>query len=181
MLVSRTGYTGEFGYELYMAAEYAAQAWQMLLSNELVKPVGLGARDTLRLEVGLPLYGHELGLGRTPVAAGMKFAIDTSKEFTGKAPVLADLENGTPDRLVGLALPSRQSARAEQQITLKGEPVGKITSGSFAPSLGHAVALGYVQTDCSEPGTELTIEAGRKQLTATVTALPFYTEGTARR
>ncbi len=181
VLVSRTGYTGEFGYELYMPEERAVTAWQTLLPDERVKPVGLGARDTLRLEVGLPLYGHELGLTRTPIASGMKFAIDTDKEFTGKGPVMADIENGTADRLVGLTLPGRQSARAGQEITLESEPAGMVTSGSFAPSLGHAIALAYVRSECSEPGTELIIEAGRKQLPATVAALPFFTEGTARR
>jgi aminomethyltransferase len=181
MLVSRTGYTGEFGYELYMPAEHAVQTWQVLLTNDKVLPVGLGARDTLRLEVGLPLYGHELGPGRSPVSAGMTFAIDTEKEFTGKARVMDDINNGTPDRLAGLTLPGRQSARAEQRITVNGDAVGAITSGSFAPSLGHAVALAYVNTDNSVPGTELRIETGRKQLPATITTLPFYTEGTARR
>ena len=181
VLISRTGYTGEFGYELYLPVDYAVTAWQTLLADERVKPVGLGARDTLRLECGLPLYGHELGLDRSPVSAGMLFAIDCDKDFIGKQRVIDDIKNGTPDVLAGLALSGRQAARPRQSVTATREPVGIVTSGSFAPSLGHAVALAYVAPAFSKPDINLAIDAGRKDLPATSVSLPFYTQGTARR
>ena len=179
-LVSRTGYTGEYGFEVYVTAKDVGHVWQQLLMDSRVMPVGLGARDTLRLEAGLPLYGHELCEERTPVWTPFAFALGKNKEFIGKEAIDAARERGPSDRLVGLMLAGRQSGRQGQPVEHDG-PVGMVTSGSFAPSLGHAVAFAHVRAECAAPGTRLGIATGRKVLDATVSAVPFYTGGTARR
>ena len=180
VILSRTGYTGEYGYEIYVAAEQVAAIWECLLADPRVKPVGLGARDTLRLECALPLYGHELNEARTPVSAGLLFALRMSKAFIGKAAVERDLEFGTAEVLVGLRLSGRQTARNGQRLKFQGADAGEVTSGSYAPSLGHAIALAYVPSACKAVGTALRIDTGRKDLEAVVCATPFYTAGTAR-
>ena len=111
VLISRTGYTGEFGFELYAASSDAVYLWQKLLTDNRVRPVGLGARDTLRLEAGLPLYGHELGTQRTPAGTPFSFAMDMSKPFTGRDAVAQELERGPAQKLAGIVFPGRQSAR----------------------------------------------------------------------
>ena len=180
VLISRTGYTGEYGFELYAASSSAVYMWQKLLTDNRVRPIGLGARDTLRLEAGLPLYGHELGPRRTPAGTPFSFAMDMGKQFTGRDAVAREIERGPAQTLAGLILPGRQSARHGQRVLADG-PVGEITSGSFAPSLGYAVAFAYLNASAAAPGTRLTVDTGRKTLDATVGTLPFYTAGTARR
>jgi aminomethyltransferase len=179
-LVSRTGYTGEYGFEIYVPIEQTRMLWRALLDDARVKPAGLGARDTLRLEIGLPLYGHELGLTRTPAGAGMGFAIDLTKDFIGKAAVQADMQAGPREQLVGLQLTGRQSARAEQAVMVNDTRVGVVTSGSFAPSVGTAVALAYVAKEHMQVGTQMQIDTGRARLDGRVVTLPFYAGGTAR-
>ncbi|MCX7004571.1 MAG: glycine cleavage system aminomethyltransferase GcvT [bacterium] len=179
-LVSRTGYTGEYGFEVYLPVEQTLMLWRALLDDPRVKPAGLGARDTLRLEIGLPLYGHELCATRTPAGAGMSFAIDLKKDFIGQPAVAADAQTGPREQLVGLQLTSRQSARAAQTIVCGDKKIGVVTSGSFAPSVGTAVALGYVPKEHVQVGTALQIDTGRARLDARVVPLPFYTNGTAR-
>ncbi len=180
-LISRTGYTGEWGYEFYFPAEAAARIWEKLLAPGAIKPAGLGARDTLRLEVGYPLYGHELGPDRTPVAAVNGLFMDTNKDFIGRAAVLRDLEEGVPEKLTALRLETKRAARAGDTVIHGDEPVGAVTSGSLAPSLNVAVALAYVRSDLSEPGQKLEVETRGKRLPAEITELPFYKDGTARR
>ncbi len=180
-LVSRTGYTGEYGFELFVSVKDVEYLWQKLLTDNRVMPVGLGARDTLRLEAGLPLYGHELGEDRTPASTPFSFAVDREKEFIGKEAMAAVRDRGPSDRLVGLVLAGRQSARHGQPVMREGKAVGVVTSGSFGPSVGYAVAFAYVEADCAGPGTRLGIDTGRKTLDATVGTLPFYTGGTARK
>ncbi len=180
-VLSRTGYTGEFGYELYFPAERALDFWRRLLAAPDAKPVGLGARDTLRLEVGYPLYGHELGPSRTPAGvAGGRF-MDLSKPFIGRDAVKAELDRGPRERLVGLRLEGRRAARAGARIFAEGREIGAVTSGSFAPSIGAAIALGYVAEEVSTSAAPLEIEAGGARLRARVEALPFYRDGTARK
>lgn len=179
-LLSRTGYTGEWGYELYFPAADARSVWQQLLAPGEIKPAGLGARDTLRLEVGYPLYGHELGPDRTPVAATNGMFMDTTKAFIGRTAVQRDQEKGVPEKLVALQLESKRAARAGDVILLDAEKVGEITSGSLAPSLGVAVALAYIRSDLCEPGRSLVAETRGARLPATVVELPFYKSGTAR-
>jgi aminomethyltransferase len=177
-IISRTGYTGEPGYELYIPSDSAEQIWDKLLEDENVRPAGLGARDTLRLEAGLPLYGHELSLERNPGETCFMFAVKLDKEFIGKSVVLKTTENGAKEKLVGLKLPGRQSPRAHQKIvnpTDTDEIIGEVTSGSFAPTLGYSIAFAYIKSDYKSPGNEVFIDTGRKKLTAEVVKTPFYT------
>ncbi len=180
-LLSRTGYTGEWGYELYFPWNEAPRFWKLLLANPNIKPAGLGARDTLRLEVGYPLYGHELSLDRTPIAASRGMYIDLKKDFIGKPAVARDGENGLPRYLAGLQLESKRAARAGDKVVSGGRVVGEITSGSVAPSLGFAVAMAYVDAALAQPGQRLEIDVRGAKLPATVVELPFYKNGTARK
>lgn len=180
-LISRTGYTGEFGYELYFPAGDAVRIWALLLQHEDLKPAGLGARDTLRLEVGYPLHGHELSDTRTPVGAGRGMFMDTSKSFIGCEAVQRELEQGAPAYLAGLALEGKRAAREGDEVTHEGRPVGTVTSGSLGPSVGHAVAMAYLPDSLTKPGTSLNVLIRGKEHPATVVDMPFYKKGTARR
>jgi aminomethyltransferase len=180
-LLSRTGYTGEWGYEIYFPSEAAVMCWDTVLSRTSARPAGLGARDTLRLEMGYPLYGHELSTERTPVAAAAGMFVDTSTNFIGREAVMRDLEAGTPQTLVGLELGTRRAARAHDMVMLDDQQVGIVTSGSLAPSLGRAVAMAYVDAPHADPGKQLDINARGRCLHAVVVDLPFYKNGTARR
>ena len=174
LLVSRTGYTGELGYELYLPWDKTPLLWEALLADARVKPAGLGARDTLRLEAGLPLYGQDLDEDHTPAEAGYAALLTSPADYAGKA--------GATRRaaaLIGLALQGRRSARHLDAVHLpSGEQVGVITSGSFAPTLGHAVALAWVKAEHAERPV-YSVRAAKAELTATRTDLPFHA-GTAR-
>jgi aminomethyltransferase len=178
-IMSRTGYTGEWGYEIYMPAEEAARFWSKLSEHELIAPGGLGGRDTLRLEMGYPLYGHELTADRSPYATSRGMFINMKKDFIGKEHVQADIDNPTAF-LVALQFESKRAAREHDKIYCDGREVGEVTSGSVAPSLGVAVAMAFVEVSCAEPGQSLQIEIRGKKFPATVVQLPFYKEGTAR-
>jgi len=186
-VLSRTGYTGEFGYELYLPAGAAADFWKKLLAPGKIMPAGLGARDTLRVEMGFPLYGHELTEKFTPAGAarGKKF-IDLSKSFIGKEAILRAREDKATRQLVGLQLEWRMAARPGDDIFEgeggeKGEKeIGKITSGLFAPSLNVAVALGFVDRQFASIGQKLGVKTRGKNLALEVVKLPFYKKGTAR-
>ncbi|MDD5482477.1 MAG: glycine cleavage system aminomethyltransferase GcvT [Kiritimatiellae bacterium] len=180
-LLSRTGYTGEFGYELYFPADRAAAFWKKLIAPGVILPAGLGARDTLRVEMGFSLYGHELSRKTTPAGAARGRFIDLNKNFTGKEAVLRDLENPAAGKLVGLRLEGRMAARADDLILEDGREAGKVTSGLFSPSLNVAVALGYVRRPAAVIGRKLDIIARGRKLQAEIVKLPFYKEGTARR
>jgi aminomethyltransferase len=180
VLVSRTGYTGEFGYELYFPAERAESFWDRLTGPGGVLPAGLGARDTLRLEMGYPLYGHELSEHTTPAGAARKAFLDLDKPFLGRDAVRREIESGRGKRLVGLRFEGRRSARAGDPVHRDGVPVGSLTSGSYAPSLGVAIALASVEPDATVPGTVLSVPITGASLEARVVRLPFYEQGTAR-
>ncbi|HMO52478.1 MAG TPA: glycine cleavage system aminomethyltransferase GcvT [Kiritimatiellia bacterium] len=179
-LLSRTGYTGEWGYEIYLPMEATQALWELLLGKGAMKPIGLGARDTLRLEVGYPLYGHELSVERTPVAAFGKNFISLEKDFIGRPAVEHELRKGAAERLVGLNLTTKRAARAGDPIMLDDRQVGVVTSGSLAPSLGHAVAIAYVAREVAESPAPLEIAVKGGRLSATITPLPFYRQGTVR-
>jgi len=181
VLISRTGYTGEFGYELYFPADRAGEFWDRLTQAGGALPAGLGARDTLRLEMGYPLYGHELSGETTPAGVARKPFLDLAKPFIGREAVLREIQSGSGNRLVGLKLPGRRSSRAADSVFQGEKQVGTVTSGSFAPSLGCAVALASVQPLVATDGTELTISSAGVQTSARVVSLPFYAGGTARR
>lgn len=172
--VSRTGYTGELGYELYIDAAKAVDLWEGLLKDERVKPAGLGARDTLRMEAGLCLYGHELDTEHTPVEAGLGIMMKSEADFVGRAGLAAVRE-----KLLPLDLEGRRAPHNGDKVLLDGEEVGVVTSGSFAPSLNRAIAFAWVKADKADAKT-YDIQAARAVLKATVTDLPFYKQGTAR-
>ena len=175
--ISRSGYTGEDGFEISLPAEAAAEIAALLCAEPEVRPIGLGARDSLRLEAGLPLYGHDLSPETSPVEAGLGFAINKRRRaeggFMGAERVLAELAGGAPRCRVGLALEGRQAAREGALVFAGNEQVGVLTSGGFSPSLEHPIAMAYVTPAQSAPGTALEIEVRGKRLPARVTALPF--------
>jgi aminomethyltransferase len=176
--ISRSGYTGEDGFEISVPGVAAAALADALNASELVKPIGLGARDSLRLEAGLPLYGHDLDTRTTPVMAGLNFAINKRRRvdggFPGSMRILAELLNGAPQLRVGFEVEGRQPVR-EGALILDGEgsELGKITSGGFSPSLQRPIAMGYVATPLAEPGTALKLEQRGKLFEARVAAMPF--------
>ena len=180
VLLSRTGYTGELGYELYAAPSAVETIWTRLLEHPLVEPAGLGARDTLRLEMGYPLYGQDMDERRTPLEAGLARYVAWNKDFIGRDALLRQRAEGIPQSLVGLLLEGRRAARHGFPILRDGIRCGEVTSGSFAPSLGRAVSLGYVPWAHRAPGTRFEILSGRRTLRAEVVALPFYKKGTVR-
>lgn len=177
-LISRTGYTGEDGFELYFAAEQAEILWQVILSAGLpegLKPVGLGARDTLRFEACLALYGHELTDSISPVMAGLGWTVKFNKpEFAGRESLLKEKEAGPSHKLVGLEMIDRGIPRQGYSISQEGQEVGWITSGTFAPTIGKNLGLGYVAVQWAEVGTELDVLVRGKPLKARVVPKPFY-------
>ncbi len=177
MIVSQTGYTGERGFEFYFDAAAADRIWDLMLSlDEDVKPAGLGSRDTLRLEMGYPLYGHELDAATTPVEAGMKRMLTLDHEFIGRDGVLAERRK----RLIGITLEGRRAAREHATVCdSDGNEIGEVTSGSFGPSVGAAIAMAYVKPKTVKTGDSVQIDAGRATLNGTVVKRPFYNEGTA--
>ena len=178
-ILSRTGYTGERGYEIYLPNDAVARLWNKLLEHDLVKPAGLGARDTLRLEMGYPLYGHELLESRTPFSTSRGAFINMNKPFTGKDAVETD--HADPKALlVGLTFDSKRAAREHDKIYHEGSEIGEVTSGSVAPSLGVAVAMAFVQPGFAIPNQVLHVDIRGRHFPATVIDLPFYTSGTAR-
>ena len=175
--ISRSGYTGEDGFEISLPAEAATRIADLLCGEPEVKPIGLGARDSLRLEAGLPLYGHDLGPDTSPIEAGLNFAINKGRRseggFLGADRVLRELADGAPRKWVGLTLEGRQAAREGAEVFTGDRKVGVLTSGGFSPSLEAPIATAYVTTAHAIPGTALEIEVRGKRLAATVTALPF--------
>ena len=180
-MLSRTGYTGEWGYELYVPIEETVGLWERFIRDGRIKPAGLGARDTLRLEVGYPLYGHELSRSQTPVSASHGSFIDMSKDFVGKKAVAADLEQGCERVLVGLKLETKRAARSHDKVFSDERDVGEVTSGSLGPSVGVAIAMAYVEKSVSDVGTSLNVDVRGKRLNAIVVDMPFYKDGTARK
>lgn len=178
LFIGRTGYTGEDGFELYIQADAAARLWGALTtagaSHGLV-PAGLASRDTLRLEAGMPLYGHELGLDTYPVQAGLGRVVALTKEgdFVGRAAI----EAGPPDGarvLVGLVSEGKRAGRAGYKLFDGDAEVGTVTSGALSPTLGYPIAMAYVDAAASTIGTALEIDVRGSRVPATVVALPFY-------
>jgi len=177
-IVSRTGYTGEDGFELYLAPGDAPAVWDALLAagapSGLV-PAGLGARDTLRLEAGMALYGHEIDRTTTPWEAGLDWIVKLDKgEFTGREALVAARAAGPRRRLVGFEVEGRGIARQGHEIRTEGRPVGAVTSGTFSPTFERALGMAYVESLFAEPGRELRIDVRGRELAARVAPLPFY-------
>ncbi len=186
IIVSRTGYTGEDGVEVILSAKFAKQALGMLLKDvggdtSAVRPVGLGARDSLRMEAGMPLYGHELDESTDPISAGLSFAVKVDKgeedsqegRFIGQDAIQRIAADGPSKRLVGLSFEGRRSPRQGMDVKVDGETVGVVTSGCPSPTIGNPIAMAYVPPAMAEPGTVVDVDLGGGT-PGTVVSLPFY-------
>lgn len=183
-VISRTGYTGEDGFELYVSAEDAAPLWRRLLevgSDDGLVPAGLGARDSLRLEMGYALYGNDLDERRTPLEAGLGWVVKLNKgEFVGREALRKRKEAGPRERLVGFRLRERGFPRPGYKVHVNGEPAGEVTSGVVSPMLGEGIGMAYVPADAAAPGTEIEIVIRNRAIAAETVRPPFYKEGTVR-
>jgi aminomethyltransferase len=175
--VAGTGYTGEDGVELAVPAEAAPALWEALLATGLI-PAGLGARDTLRLEAALPLHGHELGPGITPLQAGLGWVVAWEKEggFRGRDALVAERERGVARRLRGLAVEGRRPPRADQAVLVDGAEAGVVTSGNFSPMLGHGIALAFLPPEVAD-GADVAIDVRGDAVPARVVPTPFVAKG----
>jgi aminomethyltransferase len=179
LMISRSGYTGEDGFEILVRREDAVTLWRRLLEDPRVRPIGLGARDSLRLEAGLPLNGHDLDGTTSPVEANLAFAVSKRRRsegsFPGAARVMKELADGTKRLRVGIApegkAPVREGAAINDIVT--GRQIGVITSGSFGPTMNAPVAMGHVETAFATPGTKLAVDVRGRALPASVAELPF--------
>lgn len=178
MEISRTGYTGEDGFEVYVPADHAAAVWQAFLeAGEAhgLGAVGLGARDVLRLEAGMALYGHEIDASTNPLEAGLGWAVKFTHDFTGRDALEAiEAKGGTGRRLVGLLSSSRRVPRQGYPLLVEGQEVGFVCSGAASPTLGTHIATGYVADPHTAPGTSLTFAVRERREPAEVAELPFY-------
>lgn len=176
-VISRSGYTGEDGFEVYVASEEAGNVWDLLLDAgraQGIRPAGLGARDTLRLEAGMMLYGNEMCEGVTPYEVVYGWLVNLEKNFVGRDALARQKQEGIRRKLVGFRMEDRGIARHGYQVFRDGAVIGDVTSGTFAPTLQRAVGLAFVPPDCREPGTPLTIRIRQSEARATVVPLPFY-------
>jgi aminomethyltransferase len=178
-LISRTGYTGEDGFELYHDAANAPKLWRAILeagSAAGVLPIGLGARDTLRLEAGFCLYGHELTEEITPLEAGLGWSVKLDKgvDFIGREALTRQKAEGLKRKRIGIIMADRSVPRAGYALLAEGQPVGELTSGTLGPSLNKTIGMGYVPPDHAKPGTALEVEIRGKRVGASVVSLPFY-------
>lgn len=173
--IARTGYTGEDGFEVMVEPEVGQPLWRALI-EEGVTPCGLGARDTLRLEAALALYGQDLDTHTTPLEAGLKWLVhlDSKGEFIGRSSLEQQRQNGVERRLVGLKMEGRHIARHGYRVLYRGESIGTVTSGAPSPTLGYPIALAYVPTPFSKTGQNLEVEVRGKPYPATVVKKPFY-------
>ena len=176
--VSRSGYTGEDGYEISVPNADAERVWNLLLEDARVKPIGLGARDSLRLEAGLPLHGHDIDASTTPVEGALTFALSKSRkeaaDFNGAETILKQLADGPSRVRIGLHVKEGAPAREGAEIAdMDGNVIGKITSGGPSPTLGHNIAMGYVPPAFAELGTDLKVIVRGKPAAAEVVATPF--------
>jgi aminomethyltransferase len=176
--ISRSGYTGEDGFEISIASRDVIALADALVADDRVKPIGLGARDSLRLEAGLPLYGHDLDFATTPVMADLLFAIGKRRRaeggFPGASRILGEIESGPVQKRIGLLVDGRQPVREGALILdREGNEVGRITSGGHSPTLERPIAMGYVATALAAPGTFLKLEQRGKLFQAQVVPMPF--------
>src|SRR5918911_519631 len=177
-MVARTGYTGEDGFEIFVNHAEAVDLWRLLLERGRERglvPVGLGARDTLRLEARLPLYGNDIDETTTPLEAGLqRFVKLTGPDFCGRAALIRQRDEGVRRRLVGLEMLDRAIPRPHYAVLAQGREVGHVTSGTFSPTLGQGIALAYVPTELSAVGTELAVQVRGEPHPARVVKTPFY-------
>ncbi len=178
VIISRTGYTGEDGFEIYIKPEYAPKVWNKILEvgkEEGIKPIGLGARDTLRLECAMLLYGNDMDETRTPLETNIAWTVKSDKEnFIGEEALLKQKEEGIKQKLIGFELLERGIPRHNYPILKNREKIGIVTSGGFSPTLKKGIGLGYVKTDFSKEGTEIQIQIREKLVKAQIVKIPFY-------
>jgi aminomethyltransferase len=173
-VISRTGYTGEDGFEVMLGAAGAVELWEDLVARG-AKPCGLGARDTLRFEAAMPLYGHELNEEIDPFQAGLAWAVKLDKgDFVGRDALARRKQDPARRRRVGLELEGKRIAREGAAVLREGREVGKVTSGTFSPTLNKALAMAYVEPDCTPVGTPCEVDIRGKTMPARVVGLPFY-------
>jgi aminomethyltransferase len=184
-LVTRSGYTGEDGFEIYVwnttsqHPEHALNIWDRLLSagrHDGLKPAGLGARDVLRLEAGMCLYGNDIDEKTSPVEARLNFAVrlDKKSDFVGRGPIQVQKEQGPGRVRVGFKIRDKGIPRQGQEIVLEDQSIGKVTSGTFSPTLGVSVGMGYVPPNISKAGTVFDVKIRDRNVSAEVVKLPFY-------
>jgi aminomethyltransferase len=177
LTVTRSGYTGEDGFEILVRAEQAQALAEALLANEHVKPIGLGARDSLRLEAGLCLYGHDLDPETSPIEADLAWTIQKRRreaaDFPGAARIVRELKDGPSKKRVGLALKDRAPAREGVEIYKDGKKIGIVTSGGFSPTKNAPISMGYVESAFAAPGTPVDLMVRGQARAAEVVALPF--------
>jgi aminomethyltransferase len=180
--LSRTGYTGEDGFEIYCDPEDAPELWGAVLTAGAavdIEPVGLGARDTLRLEMGYSLYGSEMDETRTPAEAGLMWVTKLDKgDFIGRDAIVRKVDEGVPERIVGFELTERGLPRPGHRILVGNEEVGRVTSGTLSPSLERGIGLGYLRSDVTG---DISLEIRDRRVEARTVSLPFFKEGSARR
>jgi aminomethyltransferase len=183
-VISRTGYTGEDGFELYLPAEQAVTVWRALLEageDEGLVPVGLGARDSLRLEMGYLLHGNDIDPQRSPLEAGLGWVTRLDKgEFIGRDTLIRQKEAGLRERLIGVELTERGLPRRGYEIRRDGDTVGTITSGGHSPMLGRGIGLAYVRTEVARPGIEVDVVIRERSVPGVLIRPPFYEHGSVR-
>ncbi|MHB8154648.1 MAG: glycine cleavage system aminomethyltransferase GcvT [Candidatus Omnitrophota bacterium] len=172
-MISRTGYTGELGYEIYIANDYVGELWELLLCDARVKPAGLGCRDTLRLEMSYPLYGQDLDTHHSPLAAGLLKFVDFSKDFVGRDVLMKEQKDGVKERLIYFQADSRRAPRHGFAILDQGRQIGVVTSGSFSPSLSVGIGMGYVAGNF-DIGAQLMVKEAGTEIPVRVVKKPFY-------
>lgn len=180
--VFRSGYTGEDGFEFVLPSMAGVLVWDFLTKDGgadrvTIKPAGLGARDTLRLEAGMPLYGHELTEATDPISAGCKWCVDLTKDFIGVGALRKIDSEGPRRKMTGLVLEGRRIARQGAKVLSGDREVGQVTSGTLSPTLGKSIAMGYVDSELSRPDAKLTVDVSGTSVAATVVPLPFYKRG----
>src|SRR5687768_17519673 len=181
--VFRSGYTGEDGVEMIIPAKAAPMAIKMLAGrtdkpDATIKPAGLGARDTLRLEAAMPLYGHELSEQTDPLSAGLQWAVDLNKDFIGAEPLRGLAARGLARKLVGLELEGKRIARQGSPVQLDGAVIGEVTSGTLSPALGKSIAMAYVDANHAAEGTQLQVDLKGTLNPARIVKMPFYKRAT---
>lgn len=179
-IVSRTGYTGELGYEIFISADRVCELWDLLLQDERVKPAGLGARDVLRLEVGYSLYGSDIDEQTTPLEAGLSSFVNFDKEFIGRGALLRQRAEGVKRQKIAFQVSNRRSPRHHYEICSGDQMRGTVTSGVFSPMLGCGIGIGFATAGEYPAGSQLTIQHERISMDAAVCELPFYSGGSLR-
>ncbi len=174
-LISRLGYTGEDGFEISVSVKDAAMVWDKLAQHAAVKPIGLAARDSLRLEMGYPLYGHDINADTSPVEADLVWVIGKDRDgYVGSKRVRADLENGPARRRVGIKLTEKGVAREGAEIfAVNGQKLGDLTSGGFSPTLNESIGQGYVDAKLGKIGDEVLVRVRGRDIKGVLSAMPF--------